>query len=345
MHTPSATITLYLSARDKIIALPGGTGRRWAEAALDLAGFTEDQDHIHTLSLDDRATARQALTHLHLAARDCQVTVATHPRPYLGDIAKAVVAASPGHWEATVLGLQEQQDQNHLRDYLWETSTLYGLLEKNRLGFAAILRDGGGTELLLVERPSDGSYVVGALVPSPDHLNATAPPPRSIIASDARTAARFIHTRLLPDYERAVHLSRLREAEEDLRWAQQKHEPGVAYDTVDLEAALDRFRAHAAAFIATLRSGEPLPPEQALFLDRVEDGLSLDEPQGLNTEALANAEAVWLIDGGGLIEMARAATLPLVAAAPAEAPSAGPRAQPLPPSVATSFATGTSPRR
>ncbi|MFE0055291.1 hypothetical protein [Streptomyces sp. NPDC059003] len=306
--TPSAKITLYLSTRDKIIALASGTGRRWAETALDLSGFTQNHDQIHTLALDDQAQARQALTHLHQAARDCQVTVTTHPRPYLGDIAEAIVAALPGHWMAAVEPLREQQDQYYLRDYLWETGALYGLLEKGGLGFAAILRDGGGTELLLAERPSDGSYVVGALTPSPDYVRVTGLAPRSVIASDARLAARFIQTRLLPDYERAVYLSRLDEAEEDLRWAQEG-EPGT-YDTVDLEAALYRFRTHATAFIATLRANTPLSTEQATFLDRMEDGLSLDELEDPDPEALADAGALWLIDGEELIEMAHAATPP-----------------------------------
>ncbi|MEV5979652.1 hypothetical protein [Streptomyces sp. NPDC052114] len=306
--TPSAKITLYLSARDKIIALPSGTGRRWAETALDLSGFAQNHDRIHTLALDDQAAARQALTHLHQAARDCQVAVTTHPRPFLGDIAEAIVAALPGHWMADIEALREQQDQHYLRDFLWETGALHGLLETNRLGFAAILRDGGGTELLLAERPSDGAYLVGALAPSPDYVRVTAPAPRTVTASDARLAARFIQTRLLPDYGRAVYISRLDEVEEDLRWAQER-EPGT-YDTVDLDAALYRFRAHAIAFIATLRDTTTLSTDQAVFLDRMEDGLSLDDLDDPDPEALANAEVLWLNGGEELIEMAHAATPP-----------------------------------
>lgn len=331
---PSAQITLYLSAHDKIIALPSGTGRRWAETALDLAGFTTNHNEIRALSLDAPPRARQALTHLHQAARDCQVSVATHPRPYLGDIAETIVAALSGHWMADIEPLREPQDQHYLRDYVWETGTLHDLLEKNSLGFAAILRDGGGTELLLIERPSDGSYVVGALTPSPDHLHVTDPAPRSITASDARLAARFIQTRLLPDYERAVHLSRLAEAEHDLRWAQEREAKGGTYDTVDLESALYRFRTHAIAFIATLRGATtPLPVEQAIFLDRMEDGLNLDALDDPDPEALADAGAVWLIDGEELIEMARAATPP-ASVTPAKPKALPTAALPLPPVAA-----------
>ncbi|MEU1329492.1 hypothetical protein [Streptomyces sp. NPDC005865] len=337
--TPSAKITLYLSARDKIIALPSGTGRRWAETALDLADFAKSHDQTRTLALDDQARARQALTHLHQAARDCQVAIATHPRPYLGDIAEAIVAALPGHWRADVEPLSQEQDPHYLRDFLWETGEIYDLLDKTRLGFAAILRDGGSTELLLVERPSDGAYLVGALIPSPDYVEVTAPAPRSIIASDARLAARFTETRLLPDYKRAVHLSRLDEAERDLRWAREDHEPG-AYDAMDLQAALYRFRTHATAFIATLRDNPPLSVEQTAFLDRMQDGLNLDALDAPDPEALADAGAVWLIDGEELIEMARAAT-----PAPVTPPARPKRLATAPPPPGTVVFNVPGPRR
>lgn len=312
---PSVKITLYRSAHNKIIALPGGVGHEWADIYLAISGFTRHPDGLHTLSLDDPSLAHASLTALHQTSRDSNVVITTHQRPYLGDVAEAIVAALPGHWMAAVEPLRQQQDQHHLRDYLWETGSIYYLLEKNQLGVAAILRDGAGTELLLIERPSDGSYMVGALTPSPDHVHVTASAPRSVIASDAGIAARFIQTRLLPDYARAVHLSRLYEAEQDLRWAQEL-EPGTS-NTAGMEAALYRFRIHATAFIATLRETKPLSAEQTIFLDRMEDGLNLDELDDLDPEALADAGAVWLIDGEELIEMARARTLP-ASATPAQ---------------------------
>ncbi len=339
MPTPSAKITLYLSANDKIVALPSGTGRQWAETALDLAGFVTHHDQIRTLALDDQARARQALTHLHQAARDCQVSVTTHPHPYLGDIAEVIVAALPGRWMADVEPLPQEQDPDYLRDFLWETGGISDVLEKTPVGFAAILRDGGGTELLLIERPSDGSYMVGALTPSPDDVHVTAAAPRGIVASDARLATRFIQTRLLPDYERAVHLSRLDEAEQDLRWAREEHEPGT-YDAVDLQAALYRFRSHAIAFLATLRGTTLLSADQAVFLDRMEAGLNLDALDDPAPEALADAGAVWLTDGEKLIEMARAATPP-ASVTPAQRKALATAALP-PPAVA---ANAPSPRR
>ncbi|WP_420036031.1 hypothetical protein ACN2WE_30855 [Streptomyces sp. cg28] len=331
--TPPTQITLYLSAHDKIIALPSGPGRRWAETALDLAGFTQNHDHLHTLALDNRADARQALAHLHQAARDCHVTVATHPRPFLGDVAEAIVAALPGHWMAEFEPLREQQEQRHLRDFAWDTGALCRLLDMHHLPCAVILRDGGGTQLLLAERPSDGAYLVGALAPSPDDIRVTAQAPRSVIASNARLTAQFIKTRLLPDYERAIYISRLDEATEDLRWAQEG-EPGT-YDTTQLQAALYRFRAHAIPLIATLRDRTTLPAEQVVFLDRMEDVLLLDNLDAPGPEALADAQAAWFTDGEELIEMARAATPP--------APHAPVKPHPLPaalPRPAVAAATG-----
>ncbi|MEV7196900.1 hypothetical protein AB0N81_34630 [Streptomyces sp. NPDC093510] len=338
--TPSAKITLYLSAHNKIIALPSGTGRRWAETALDLSDFTKSHDPTRTLALDDQARARQALTHLHQAARDCQVTIATHPRPYLGDIAESIVAALPGHWMADVEPLPQEQDHPYyLRDFVWEAGEVSDLLDRSPLGFAALLRDGGGTELLLVERPSDGAYMVGALIPSPDHVHVTAPAPRSVIASDARLAARFTQTRLLPDYKRAVLLSRLDEAERDLHWAREEHKPGT-HTAADLQGALYRFRTHAIAFIATLRDNTPLSVEQTIFLDRMEDALNLDALDDPDPEALADAGAVWLVDGEELIEMARAAT-----PAPATPPAKPKRLATAPPPPGAVASNVPGPRR
>ncbi|MFH8562554.1 hypothetical protein [Streptomyces sp. NPDC017988] len=304
---PSAKITLHLSAHDRIIALPSGTGRRWAETALDLSDFTKSHDQTRTLALGDQARARQALTHLHQAASDCQVTIVTHPRPYLGDIAETIVAALPGHWMADVEPLLQEHAPHYLRDFLWETGEIYDLLDRAQPGFVASLRDGGGTELLLVERPSDGAYMVGALTLSPDYLDVTAPAPRSVIASDARLAARITETRLLPDYERAVHLSGLeRSGAGPALGAGQAGAGGV--QRRGPAGRLYRFRDHAVAVFAALRDNTTLSAEQTTFLDRMENGLNLDAPDDPDPETLADAEAVWLVDGQELIEMARAAT-------------------------------------
>ncbi|MER5825245.1 hypothetical protein ABT086_24035 [Streptomyces mirabilis] len=48
----------------------------------------------------------------------------------------------------------------HLLDWVWEAGPVLSPLVKYRNSGAAILRDGGGTELLLAERPWDGQYLV-----------------------------------------------------------------------------------------------------------------------------------------------------------------------------------------
>ncbi|MEK8146191.1 hypothetical protein NKH18_48125 [Streptomyces sp. M10(2022)] len=75
----------------------------------------------------------------------------------------------------------------HLLDWVWEASPVLSALSKySTTSGAAILRDGGGTELLLTERQIDGSYLVGALLPSPDHVHVVGTgAPRTIIATTA----------------------------------------------------------------------------------------------------------------------------------------------------------------
>ncbi|WP_329620126.1 hypothetical protein OG357_05935 [Streptomyces sp. NBC_01255] len=195
-----------------------------------------------------------------------------------------------------------------------------------RVPCAAILRDGSGTELLLAQRPWDGRYLAGALLPSPDHLNVTAPAPRCVAARTVTGLAAMIGASLLPEYEHAVLLSRLDEAEEDLCWVRNL-EPGTGADS-DLNAALDRFLMHARSAIDLLRrtKGPSLSGGQAALVDRVEARLDA---------ATANeggaAMAVWLEDGPNLIELAR-----ITAAPPASGADGGistPVAPPTPPAA------------
>ncbi|MEU1477100.1 hypothetical protein [Streptomyces sp. NPDC005760] len=217
-------------------------------------------------------------------------------------------------------------------------------LEKIRVPCAAILRDGAGTELLLVEQPGDRQYLVGALLPNPDHVNAIAPGPRSIIAHNAHLTAGAIRNRLLPEYEQAVHLSRLREVEDDLTWAQETFEPGTVLTPYppDLDAALDRFLTHAPEFIATLRrpGSKPLTEQETAFLDRVEANLhaarEVNSGELSSTGSAAGAPLpvdameLWLTEGEQLIEMARAITRPpSTAPVPARVRTTPPPAPPV----------------
>ncbi|MFC9948218.1 hypothetical protein [Streptomyces pratensis] len=228
----------------------------------------------------------------------------------------------------------------HLLDWVWEASPVLSALSKySTTSGAAILRDGGGTELLLTERQIDGSYLVGALLPSPDHVHVVGTgAPRTIIATTAHGAAADAHSRLLPEFEQLVFLARLREVQEDLHWVRDA-EPGTV-PTVDQDAALDRFLTHAPHLIEAARRGDgkPLAVPEAGVLVRVEillarvqaDAGARDngEPRGMD-----EAMALWLESGEDLVDVVRATTV-----GPAEEPSRPAVATATPPKPPTAVA-------
>lgn len=178
---------------------------------MELAWFTRHQDEVHRLPLGDHAQARAALTQLHETARNCQAKVITSERPYLGDIAHVVAEGLPGPWEVEIEHYPDGSIPAHLLDWVWEASPVLSALSKySTTSGAAILRDGGGTELLLTERQIDGSYLVGALLPSRDHVHVVGTgAPRTIIATTAHGAAADARSRLLPEFEQLVLLAPL----------------------------------------------------------------------------------------------------------------------------------------
>lgn len=229
----------------------------------------------------------------------------------------------------------------HLLDCVWEASPVLSALSKySTTSCAAVLRDGGGTELLLTERHWDGSYLVGALLPSPDHVHVVGTgAPRTIVATTAHGAAADTRSRLLPAFEQLVLLARLREVQEDLHWVQDA-EPGTV-PTGALDAALDRFLTHAPYLIeATRRDGDkPLAVSETAVLVRFEillAGVQADagardggEPGGMD-----EAMALWFESGKDLVDVVRAAAVgpaepsrPVIATA---TPSKPPTAPPAP---------------
>lgn len=213
-----------------------------------------------------------------------------------------MAAHLPSVWEVTIERFPQKSNQDGLTSWLWNTGPLLAAMTDYHVPCAAILRDGAGTELLLAQRPWDGQYLAGALLPSPDHLNVTAPAPRCVAARSVAGLAAKIGASLLPEYERAVLLSRLAEVEEDLCWVGNL-EPGTGADS-DLNTALDRFLMHAPPVIDLLRrtKGPSLSAVQAALVDRVEAGLA-----ATTAGEGADAMAVWLGDGPDLIELARVA--------------------------------------
>ncbi|MFD7862168.1 hypothetical protein [Streptomyces sp. NPDC059783] len=306
-----------------------------------MAGFTRAHEgDAHRLSLADPASAREALTRLHQTAQGCQAKVITSERPYFGDITHAVAAALPGQWDVSIEHYPDRAVPSHLLDWVWEASPVLSTLGTYRVPGAAILRDGAGTELLLAERSWDGRYVIGTLLPSPDHLHVIGVGPRTVVAATAREAAADVRSRLLPEFEQLVHLSRLREVQQDLDWVRSV-EPGTV-DAVELDAALDRFLTHAPYLLAAIRrSGtKPLAAGGTAVLTRFETLLSrapadAGTRSGSEADGVDEALALWLEAGEDLLDVIRTSTV-----SPAEEPARPAITAATPPKPPAAVATG-----
>ncbi|MFD7017505.1 hypothetical protein [Streptomyces sp. NPDC059928] len=258
---------------------------------------------------------------MHQTARDCQAKVIISERPYFGDIAHAVAEGLPGQWDVSIEHYPNGAVPAQLLDWVWEASPVLSTLAKYRTPGAAILRDGGGSELLLAERPGDGRYLIGTLLPSPDHVHVVGAGPRTVNAATAREAAADVRSLLLPEFEQLVHLARLREVQKDLDWVHGV-EPGTV-DDVERDAALARFLTHAPYLLAaTRRAGvKPLDVSETAVLVRFEILLARAQADpgargGTAPGGTDEALALWLDAGEDLLDVVRTVTV-----APAEEPS------------------------
>lgn len=301
---------------------------QWGQTALVLAGFTPDDAGLHRLSLNATQEAQNALSSLQRTAADLGVRVVTSPHRFIGDIASATAAHLPGNWEATVEPVTQKSDQDEFASWLWGAKALVTCLADFRVPCVATLHDGAGIELLVVQRPSDGAYLTGALTPTRSSLSSIGPGPRCVTATTAAALPSNIHSSLLPQYERAVLLARLEEVDEDLRWVQDL-EPGTASD-IELSIALSRFQSHAPALINAMRSvkAASLTAVQTELLRRVEATL---DRAGKRSTAADEAMAAWLSDGPGLVKLARAVATPPTTSSHTDLPAS----MPPPPPAAT----------
>ncbi|MER6304982.1 hypothetical protein [Streptomyces sp. NPDC001657] len=327
----TAKITLHRTARSALAGHVSGAGHQWATTTLELAGFAPADDGIHHLSTDDPDQTRQALHQLRQSARDLDVTVTLSPQPYVGDVAADLAQRLPGHWEVDLVPLPESDQQEGLLPWVWGPGPLTKALEWDRIPCAARLTN-DRTELLLVQPSSDNQYVVGAMLPSPDDVETFVDGPRSISAATSDLAANLVQSQLLPQRQEAVFSSRLAEADNDLRWAQETYEPGDVVEPYPqmLTCGLRRFLTHAPELIAYLRGPKTrhaLTAHEAEFLDYFEAALGHAQKDG------DEAMALWLTEGEQLIELVRAAPdRPTTVTQPAT-----PTAMPVrPPAVVTS---------
>ncbi|MEU8543198.1 hypothetical protein AB0C52_24975 [Streptomyces sp. NPDC048717] len=212
---PAAEIILSASASQGLVAIPVGEKYQWADTALRLtAGFERHETGIHTLR---DITALQAVMPEFLrTARRHRAVVTASTRPYIGDYATVLAAGLPGTWTAKTEVYAHPVWQEDWIPLLWDSGELVQAMEHRRVPFGAVLGNGAGTELLLIERPDHAEgHLLGACATSTfDDSYENVFAPRSVVlGASPERAASLVAGQFLPAYERAVH-ARLLEAVE-----------------------------------------------------------------------------------------------------------------------------------
>ncbi|MFD6912346.1 hypothetical protein [Streptomyces virginiae] len=207
--------------------------------------------------------------------------------------------------------------QGDLVACLWTTGPLRHTLEKYRVPVAAILRSESGIELAVVQAPRHDLYHIGAICPKGIYLDEAVTPPSSITVQPAAVpAARKVSSTLLADYHRAFFQMQLNHLGDDLAWAHEAYEPGTVLDPPqqDLADAFTRFAAIAPHVITALRTNatHPFNTHEKAFLERMDAAFGQPGPahEGAGTvRELPSVDplALWLIEGEGLVELARSA--------------------------------------
>ncbi|MFJ5045474.1 hypothetical protein ACIQH7_10080 [Streptomyces anulatus] len=300
MPNPTAEITLTTSRHLGLVAIAHGEKYQQANRALEEAGFARLPNGASTAPLADPQAARRTASALIHHAHAHGTTITTSTRPYLGDIGPEIAAQLPGTWTAELEIYSHPQWQEDLWPMLWEAGEMYRALEDHRIPFASVLKNGSGTELLLIERPGHSSgYLLGALTDREQedpHDDSTTP--RSIVLpADPSLAARAIADTFLPTHRRALHhqdlnnvlngLARIREEHETLQAIKDsgRYSDGVPLRDSRLIAGMERdfadrawlsYRAvleHAPLLLTRCRPAATPWPEDAAALDRLREGL------------------------------------------------------------------------
>ncbi|MFE2942942.1 hypothetical protein ACFXKG_28375 [Streptomyces sp. NPDC059255] len=234
MHTSSATQIMLFHRRDTgIVAFAHGEKYHWAQPALESSGFQRRDNGTYLLPPSTAGEAQAAAADLIRTAERLQITVATSPRRYLGDIADHLAEQLPGTWNASVTVYSQPVWQEDLVAWLWDSGELMEAARAASVPYAATLNNGAGIELLLIERPGHPTgYVVGAFSSEgfdDNYQDATAP--ASLVAEESDLAA-GITDRFLPAYQQALHARR----------------------TIQVTSALDRIRTEFRAWKALVAS-------------------------------------------------------------------------------------------
>ncbi|MFB6992216.1 hypothetical protein ACFC0C_16335 [Streptomyces sp. NPDC056178] len=224
-----ALITLAYSRSARIVAIPGGEKYRQAQTTLQAAGFQHRANGTYVLppnTLAETADTAASMADLIRLAQAQWTTITTSSRPYIGDIGQDIATHLPGTWSASVDVYSHPVWQTDLEPWLWDTGELSHAVRTSRIPYAALLKDGQGTELLLVERPGHASgYLVGAFVPEAFEGNAKDPnAPRSIVLPGSPiAAARAIVDQFLPAYHQADYDRRITEMAAALDQTSREH--------------------------------------------------------------------------------------------------------------------------
>ncbi|ELS55881.1 hypothetical protein [Streptomyces viridochromogenes] len=208
MPTPSTVITLSTSRTLGLVAVASGEDYEQAHQALEEAGFNRLRNGAYTASLADAQAARRTASALVHHAHAHGATLVTSPRPHLGDIGIEIASRLPGTWSAELEIYSHPLWQDDLWYGLWEAGEIHQALEGHRIPFASVLKNGTGTELLLVERPGHRSgYLLGALTDheKEDVRDDPATPRTMVLPADPGLAAHAVTHTFLPAYRRALH--------------------------------------------------------------------------------------------------------------------------------------------
>ncbi|MBC9719211.1 hypothetical protein H9Y04_42540 [Streptomyces sp. TRM66268-LWL] len=208
MPTSSTEITLSTSRALGLVAIASGENYERANQALEASGFSRLRNGAYTASLTDAQAARDTASALVHRAHEHGATLVTSPRPYLGDIGIEIAARLPGTWSAELEIYSHPLWQDDLWYGLWEAGEIHQALEDHRIPYASVLKNGTGTELLLVERPGHRSgYLLGALTDheKEDVRDDPATPRTMVLPADPGLAAHLVTHTFLPAYRRALH--------------------------------------------------------------------------------------------------------------------------------------------
>ncbi|MCC3779453.1 hypothetical protein [Streptomyces sp. UNOB3_S3] len=295
-----AQITLSFSRSADIIAVASGERYPWAQTALKLSGFQRRHDGTYALAPGDPPTTQATMASLVRTADRHRSTVKISGRFYLGDIAEGIATHLPGEWSATVEVYSHPLWQEDLVPWLWDAGELSEAIRTTRVPYAAVLTNGAGVDLLLVERPAHHQgYVVGALASNgfDDNFEDPHAPSSIVVPGAAQSSAHAITNRFLPAYRQAVHtrrtaavVSALDRIREEVRVREVIKESGRYSDGSSLaseglpgaeEAFADlswfAFRdvlLHAPAVLERCWPADSAWPQDAAALDRLEGALA-----------------------------------------------------------------------